>query len=56
MGFEQQGWSAASYLLAESAVRTGKIVLFDDLLAAKPASAVAAEQNEIYDIKGGGPE
>jgi hypothetical protein len=56
MGYEQQGWSAASYLVAESAVRTGKIVLFDDLLAAKPASAVAAEENQIYDISGGGPE
>lgn len=55
MGYEQQGWSAALYLLAESAVRSGKIVLFDDLLAAKPASAVAAEQNEMYDSSGGGP-
>ena len=55
MGYEQQGWSAALYLLAESAVRTGRIVLFDDLLAAKPASALAAEQNELVDQTGGGP-
>jgi Alkaline and neutral invertase len=55
MGYEQQGWSAALYLFAESTVRTGKIVLFDDLLAAKPASAIALEQNEIVDTMGGGP-
>lgn len=56
MGYEKQGWSAASYLLAESVVRTGKIILFDDLLAAKPASAVATEQNELVNKIGGGPE
>jgi len=55
MGFSQQAWSAAMFLYAENAVRTGKLPLFDDLLAAKPASAVAAEVNEVFDHAGGGP-
>ncbi len=56
MGFSQQAWSAATYLYAEHAVRTGKLPLFDDLLAAKPAAARAGEVNEVYDHPGGGPE
>ncbi|MCS6844827.1 MAG: GH116 family glycosyl hydrolase [Caldilineales bacterium] len=55
MGYAQQGWSAAMFLYAEHAVRTGKLPLFDELLAAKPAAARAAEVNEPYDHPGGGP-
>jgi hypothetical protein len=55
MGFRKQAWSAAMFLYAEYALREGKLPLFDDLLAAKPASAVAAEQPEPYDHAGGGP-
>lgn len=54
MGFAQQAWSAAMYLFAENAVRTGAIPLFDDLLAAKPERLVAAEINEAFDHPGGG--
>lgn len=54
MGFAHQAWSAAMFLYAENAVRTGALPLFDFMLAAKPASAVAAEQNEIYFHPGGG--
>lgn len=55
MGYPKQAWSAASFLFAEAAVRTGKLPLFDDLIAAKPASAVASEQNEVFIHPGGGP-
>ncbi|GAB4430694.1 MAG: hypothetical protein Kow0031_11610 [Anaerolineae bacterium] len=55
MGFEQQAWSAAMFLYAENALRTGCLPLFDDLLAAKPPPAVAAEVNEPYIHPGGGP-
>lgn len=55
MGYAQQGWSAAMFLYAEHAVRTGRLPLFDELLAAKPAAARAAEVNEPYDHPGGGP-
>ena len=55
MGYEQQAWSAAMYLYAEHAVRTGKLPLFDELLAAKPAAAVAREDNEFHMSGGGGP-
>jgi GH15 family glucan-1,4-alpha-glucosidase len=55
MGFVQQAWSAAMYLYAEHAVRTGALPLFDELLAAKPAAAVAAEVNEVIQRPGGGP-
>ena len=55
MGFNQQAWSAAMFLYAENAVKTGKLPLFDSLLAAKPASAVASEQHEPFDHAGGGP-
>jgi GH15 family glucan-1,4-alpha-glucosidase len=55
MGFGQQAWSAAMYLYAEHAVRTGELLLFDDLVAAKPKSAVAAEVNEFELQPGGGP-
>lgn len=56
MGYSLQAWSASSFLLAERAFRTGKIILFDDLLAVKPASAIATEQNEMFIHPGGGPE
>jgi hypothetical protein len=55
MGFEQQAWSAAMLLYAEHAVQTGKLPLFDELLAAKPASARASENNEYHVAAGGGP-
>jgi glycogen debranching enzyme len=55
MGYEQQAWSAAMYLYAHYAVQTGKLPLFDDLLAAKPASARAVEDNEFHVHAGGGP-
>jgi hypothetical protein len=55
MGYEQQAWSAAMFLYAEHAVRTGTLPLFDELLAAKPAAAVASENNEFHISGGGGP-
>ena len=55
MGYAQQAWSAAMYLYADHAVHTGKLPLFDDLLAAKPASAIAAEVNDFSVHAGGGP-
>jgi glycogen debranching enzyme len=55
MGFGQQAWSAAMFVYAVHAVETGHLPLFDDLLAAKPASAVAAENNEFEVRAGGGP-
>ena len=55
MGYAQQGWSAAMFLYADHAVRTGQLPLFSDLLAAKPAAARATEANEAYDHAGGGP-
>lgn len=55
MGYTQQAWSAAAFLYADHAVRTGELPLFDELLAAKPASAVAAEVNKAFVRAGGGP-
>ncbi len=55
MGYAQQAWSAAMFLYADHALRTGELPLFDPLLAAKPPSAVAAEVNEVFDRAGGGP-
>ena len=55
MGFGRQAWSAAMFLYADQAVRTGQLPLFEALLAAKPASAVAAEVNEAIIRPGGGP-
>ena len=55
MGFAQQAWSAAMFLYAEHAVDTGKLPLFDDLLAAKPSPAIAAEMNDLVIRPGGGP-
>lgn len=55
MGYAKQAWSAAMFLYAEHALRTGELPLFDQLLAAKPPSAVAAEVNEVFDRAGGGP-
>ena len=55
MGFSQQAWSAAMFLYAEHAVRTGQLPLFDALCAAKPASVVANEVNEMFIHPGGGP-
>jgi glycogen debranching enzyme len=54
MGYSHQAWSAAMYLYAAHAVESGRLPLFDDLLAAKPSSAVAAEVNEPYIHPGGG--
>jgi hypothetical protein len=56
MGFGLQGWSAAMFLYAQHAVETGQLPLFDDLLAAKPALAKAAEVNDFEVRPGGGPE
>jgi hypothetical protein len=36
-------------------VRTGTLPLFDELLAAKPAAAVASEDNAFHRSGGGGP-
>ncbi len=55
MGYAQQAWSAAMYLYAHRAVDSGTLPLFDDLLAAKPASAVAQEVNDVFIRPGGGP-
>ncbi|MCB0130716.1 MAG: glycogen debranching protein [Caldilineaceae bacterium] len=55
MGYDQQAWSAAMYLYADHAVHTGNMPLFDQLRAAKPAAAVAAENNEFSVHGGGGP-
>ena len=55
MGFGEQAWSAAMYLYADNTVHSGSLPLFDDLLAAKPASAVASEINEFYVHAAGGP-
>jgi len=55
MGFAKQAWSAAMYLYAYQAVQSGQLPLFDELLAAKPASAVAAEVNDVIIRSGGGP-
>ncbi|GAC1650778.1 MAG: hypothetical protein NVS4B8_25260 [Herpetosiphon sp.] len=55
MGYAQQAWSAAMFLYAEQAVRTGGLPLFQDLLSAKPATAVAREVNTVPIRAGGGP-
>ena len=55
MGYPQQAWSAAAFLYAESAARTGRLPLFQDLLAAKPASALETEQTDMIIRPGGGP-
>lgn len=56
MGYAHQAWSAAMFLYAENAVATGQLPVFDSLLAAKPAAARAADENEPYVHPGGGPE
>jgi glycogen debranching enzyme len=56
MGYAQQAWSAAMFLYAEHAVNSHELPLFDDLTAAKPASAVAQEVNDAFNRPGGGPE
>jgi glycogen debranching enzyme len=55
MGYAEQAWSAAMFVYAEHAVRTGALPLFDDLLAAKPAAAVASEVHDVIVRAGGGP-
>ena len=55
MGYARQAWSAAMYLYAYHAVESGKLPLFDVLLAAKPPAAVAAEVNDFHVHAGGGP-
>jgi len=56
MGYAHQAWSAAMYLYAWNAVKNGELPLFDELLAAKPARAVAEEVNTPYMHPGGGQE
>ena len=55
MGFRQQAWSAAMYLYAEHAVKSGSLPLFDGVLAAKPESLITAENNDFTVQAGGGP-
>jgi glycogen debranching enzyme len=55
MGFAQQAWSATMFLYADYSVRTGALPLFDELLADKPAAAVATEVNDMIVRPGGGP-
>jgi hypothetical protein len=55
MGFGQQAWSAAMYLYAEYAVKSGRLPLFDELLAAKPEQLVAVENNDFTIRASGGP-
>jgi hypothetical protein len=55
MGYAQQAWSASMFLYAERAVRVGDLPLFDELLADKPAAAIAAEVNDLVVRPGGGP-
>ena len=55
MGFGQQAWSAAMYLYADHAVRTGHLPLFDALVNSKPEAAVAAENNDFSIHAAGGP-
>ncbi len=55
MGYGRQAWSAAMYLYAEHAVNSGELPLFDGLIAAKPASARATENNDFSAHAGGGP-
>jgi hypothetical protein len=55
MGFGKQAWSAAMYIYAYNAVRSGQLPLFDQLLAAKPPAARAAEVNDLIIRAGGGP-
>jgi hypothetical protein len=54
MGYGKQAWSAALFLYTDRALRSGELPLLDQLLAAKPPSAVAAEVNEVFDRAGGG--
>jgi glycogen debranching enzyme len=55
MGYAQQAWSASMFLYAERAVRAGTLPLFDELLADKPAAALASEVNTMFVRPGGGP-
>jgi hypothetical protein len=55
MGYAQQAWSAALFLYAEYALRTGQLPLFDDLFAARPASVRAGEVEAMTIHPGGGP-
>lgn len=55
MGFGGQAWSAAMFLYADAAVQTGKLPLWDSLLAAKPALAAISDVDELVIRAGGGP-
>lgn len=55
MGFAHQAWSAAMFLYAEHAVRTGQLPLFDALLSAKPAEVRANEVDRMIEQPAGGP-
>lgn len=54
MGYPQQAWSAAMFLYAENAVRTGQLPLFDDLLAVRPFAE--PDEGDLTIMRpGGGP-
>lgn len=54
MGYPRQAWSAAMFLYAEHAVRTGQLPLFDDLLAVRPITE-PEEGESVLMRPGGGP-
>ncbi|MCY3719004.1 MAG: hypothetical protein OXG07_05535 [Anaerolineaceae bacterium] len=55
MGFDDQAWSAALFLYADHCLQREDTLFFNELRRVKPATAVAAENNE-FDIRpGGGP-
>lgn len=53
MGYPKQAWSAAMFLYAEHAVRTGRLLLFDELWAARPHDP--DEGDLVFKQPGGGP-
>ena len=55
MGYGYQAWSAAMLVYADNAVRTGRLPLFDDLLAAQPAGLVPQTPLVPQVRSGGGP-
>ncbi len=55
MGYGLQAWSAAMFLYAEHAVKTGGLPLFDDLVAARPQAAASVGVDEFALRPGGGP-
>jgi len=55
MGFDKQAWSASMYLYAEYCIQNQRVLLFENLLASKPQSALLAENNDFTIKPGGGP-